>query len=77
MMKKYCILSILKKWKENQLKLLNENAFYQNIWIPLLESPCKIYIRPEFQDRIKHMFQRHGRCVEFIGNELEEGYVLK
>ena len=59
----------------DSIQELNENAFHQTIWIPLLESPCKIYIRPEFHDEIKRMFQ--GREVEFIGNELEEGYVLK
>ena len=54
---------------------LNENTFNRYGHIPLSESPCKIYIRPEFHDMIKRMFQ--GRAIEFIGNELEEGHVLK
>ena len=53
----------------------HENAFYPRDDLPFSESPCKIYICPEFHDEIKRMFQ--GREVEFIGNELEEGYVLK
>ena len=59
----------------DSIQKLDEKAFYQNICLPFSESPCKIYIRPEFHDEIKRMFQ--GREVEFIGNELEEGYVLK
>ena len=59
----------------DSIQKLDENAFYQNGRVPLCKSPCKIYIRPEFHDEIKRMFQ--GREVEFIGNELEEGYVLK
>ena len=59
----------------DSIQKLDEKAFYQNTGLPFSESPCKIYIRPEFHDEIKRMFQ--GREVEFIGNELEEGYVLK
>ena len=57
------------------IQKLDENAFHQYIRLPLCDSPCKIYILPEFHDEIKRMFQ--GRTIEFIGNELEEGYVLK
>ena len=60
----------------DSIQKLDENAFHQKDDAPFNDSPCKIYIRPEFHDEIKHMFQ--GREVEFIGNELEEGgYVLK
>ena len=59
----------------DSIQKLDEKAFYQNTGLPFSESPCKIYIRPEFHDEIKRMFQ--GRSIEFIGNELEEGYVLK
>ena len=59
----------------DSIQKLDENAFCQNDFSSFSESPCKIYIRPEFHDEIKRMFQ--GREVEFIGNELEEGYVLK
>ena len=59
----------------DSIQELDENAFYQNTNLPLCKAPCKIYIRSEFHDEIKRMFQ--GREVEFIGNELEEGYVLK
>ena len=59
----------------DSIQKLDEKAFYQNIYFPSCKSPCKIYIRPEFHDEIKRMFQ--GRTIEFIGNELEEGYVLK
>ena len=59
----------------DSIQELDENSFYQYCKIPLIESPCKIYIRPEFHDEIKRMFR--GSEVEFIGNELEEGYVLK
>ena len=59
----------------DSIQKLHEKAFYQYFKIPLIESPCKIYIRPEFHDEIKRMF--YGRVVEFIGNDLEEGYVLK
>ena len=59
----------------DSIQKLNKRAFYQNTGLPLCESPCKIYIRSEFHDEIKRMFQ--GRTIEFIGNELEEGYVLK
>ena len=60
----------------DSIQKLNKNAFYQNTGLPLYDSPCKIYICPEFHDEIKRMFQ--GRAIEFIGNELEEGgYVLK
>ena len=60
----------------NSIQKLNEKAFYQNAFSSFSKSPCKIYIRPEFHDKIKRMFQ--GRTIEFIGNELEEGgYVLK
>ena len=59
----------------DSIQKLNQRAFYPNTGLPFSESPCKIYIRPEFHDEIKRMFQ--GREVEFIGNELEEGYVLK
>ena len=59
----------------DSIQKLDENAFYQNTDLPLYDSPCNIYIRPEFHDEIKRMF--YGRAIEFIGNELEEGYVLK
>ena len=59
----------------DSIQRLDENAFYQYGYLPLCEAPCKIYIRSEFHDEIKRMFQRRG--VEFIGNELNEGYVLK
>ena len=59
----------------DSIQKLNQCAFYQKDDAPFSDSPCKIYIRPEFHDEIKRMFQ--GREVEFIGNELEEGYVLK
>ena len=59
----------------DSIQELDENSFYQYCKIPLIESPCKIYIRPEFHDEIKRMFE--GRDVEFIGNEFEEGHVLK
>ena len=59
----------------DSIQKLDKKAFHQNIHLPLCDSPCKIYICPEFHDEIKRMFQ--GREVEFIGNELEEGYVLK
>ena len=68
----------------DSIQKLDENAFYQNDWwLPSCKSPCKIYIRPEFHDEIKRMFQGRevamgrAKSVEFIGNELEEGYVLK
>ena len=57
------------------LESVYENAFYQNYRIPLSKTPCKIYIRAEFHSAIKRMFQ--GRTVEFIGDELVEGHVLK
>ena len=59
----------------DSIQEIDEDAFYQEDDLPFSELPCKIYICPEFHDEIKHMFQ--GREVEFIGNELEEGYVLK
>ena len=59
----------------DSIQEIDENAFYQYAYTYFSKSPCKIYIRPEFHDEIKRMFQ--GREVEFIGNELEEGYVLK
>ena len=59
----------------DSIQKLDEKAFYQNIYFPSCKSPCKIYIRPEFHDEIKRMFQ--GHTIEFIGNELNEGYVLK
>ena len=60
----------------DSIQKLTQRAFYPNTGLPLCDSPCKIYIRPEFHDEIKRMFQ--GRTIEFIGNELEEGgYVLK
>ena len=60
----------------DSIQTLDKNAFYPRDDLPFSESPCKIYIRPEFHDEIKRMFQ--GREVEFIENELEEGgYVLK
>ena len=59
----------------DSIQKIDENAFYPKDGLPLCESPCKIYIRPEFHDEIKRMFQ--GREVEFIGNELSEGHVLK
>ena len=59
----------------DSIQKIDENAFYPKDGLPLCESPCKIYIRPEFHDEIKRMFE--GRDVEFIGNDLEEGYVLK
>ena len=59
----------------DSIQKLNQSPFYQLSAIPICKSPCKIYIRPEFHDEIKHLFQ--GRPIEFIGNELNEGYVLK
>ena len=59
----------------DSIQKLNHSPFYQKTNLPLCDSPCKIYIRPEFHDEIKRMFQ--GRAIEFIGNELEEGHVLK
>ena len=59
----------------DSIQKFDDIAFYQNTDLPLCKSPCKIYIRPEFHDEIKRIFQ--GRAIEFIGNELEEGYVLK
>ena len=60
----------------DSIQKLDKYAFYQHDYLPSCKSPCKIYIRPEFHDEIKRMFQ--GRTIEFIGNELEEGgYVLK
>ena len=59
----------------DSIQTLRKNAFYQNTYIPLIKAPCKIYIRAEFHDEIKCMFR--GRTVEFIGDELVEGYVLK
>ena len=60
----------------DSIQELNRCAFYQNTNLPFSKALCKIYIRSEFHDKIKRMFQR--REVEFIGNELEEGgYVLK
>ena len=61
----------------DSIQKLDENAFYQEDedYVPFSDSPCKIYIRPEFHDEIKRMFQ--GRTIEFIGNELNDGYVLK
>ena len=67
----------------DSIQILDKKTFYQNTNLPLCESPCKIYIRPEFHDEIKRMFQGRevamgrAKSVEFIGNELEEGYVLK
>ena len=62
----------------DSIQELDENAFY-HVDFPSFsfsELPCKIYIRPKFQDRIKRMFRM--RTIEFIGDELEEGgYVLK
>ena len=59
----------------DSIQELDENSFYLIKCAPQLNIPCKIYIRPEFHDEIKRMFE--GRDVEFIGNDLEEGYVLK
>ena len=59
----------------DSIEKLDDTTFYQTRYIPLSDPPCKIYIRPEFYDEIKRMF--YGRVVEFIGNELEEGHVLK
>ena len=59
----------------DSIQEIDEDAFYQEDDSPFSELPCKIYIRPEFHDEIKRIFQ--GRAIEFIGNELEEGYVLK
>ena len=59
----------------DSIQELNKKVFYQNFNLPFSKAPCKIYIRPEFHDKIKRMFSVHE--VEFIGNELEEGYVLK
>ena len=59
----------------DSIQKLDENAFYQMDDLPFSDSPCKIYIRAEFHDEIKCMFR--GRTVEFIGDELVEGYVLK
>ena len=73
----FCINDLTYIHIADSIQKLDKDAFYGNEDIPFSESPCKIYIRPEFQDRIKHMFQRHGRCVEFIENDLEEGHMLK
>ena len=59
----------------DSIQTLDKKAFYPRDGSLLCKSPCKIYIRPEFHDEIKHLFQ--GRPIEFIGNELNEGYVLK
>ena len=59
------------------IQTLGRNIFYQypHYYYPLSRNPCKIYIRPEFHGEIKRMF--YERAIEFIGNELEEGHVLK
>ena len=59
----------------DSIQEIDDNAFYQNCWDPLLRSPCKIYIRPEFHEQIKCIFE--GRPIEFIGNELDDGPILK
>ena len=59
----------------DSIQKIDENAFYYSNFSSFSKSPCKIYIRPEFHDEIKRMFQ--GSKVEFIGNELDDGYVLK
>ena len=61
----------------DSIQKFHKNAFYRMDDLPFSESPCKIYIRPEFHDEIKRIFHTFNRDVEFIGNEFEEGHVLK
>ena len=72
----FCVNSLTYLHIADSIQSLKEESFYEYAYTYFSESPCKIYIRPEFHDEIKRMFQ--GRTIEFIGNELEEGgYVLK
>ena len=59
----------------DSIQKLDKDAFYGFSYYYFSKTPCKIYIREEFHEDIKRMFQ--GRDIEFIGNELDNGYVLK
>ena len=59
----------------DSIQKLDKHAFYGFSYYYFSKTPCKIYIREEFHEDIKRMFQ--GRDIEFIGNELDNGYVLK
>ena len=61
----------------DSIQIVNNDLFYRSALDSLSNIPCKIYIRAEFHDKIKRIFRTFNRDVEFIGNELEEGYVLK
>ena len=57
-----------------------EFAFYHSFMFRDVESSCKIYIRSEFHESIKNNFDffRKRKCtIEFIADEVNEGYVLK
>ena len=61
----------------DSIQELNETVFYQTERFLSSKVPCKIYICVEFHDEIKRIFHTFNRDVEFIGNDLDEGYVLK
>ena len=53
----FCINNLTYVHISDSIQELDENSFYLNKWVPRLNIPCKIYIRPEFHDEIKRMFE--------------------
>ena len=57
------------------IEIIDKDAFYQNLYVFPSRVPCKIYIPNTSFEKLKDAFQE--RVVEFSGNELNEGHVLK